>query len=134
MTNQEIVDYVMRTPGNTNPIILSQKLDELKNGYDAIINFSRTGECSFEKGDYSTLLKLSINNIMPKVLFKEHVEYSDYTTYNSFMAYCVNLEVKEDEVPSINIKALQDLYVRDITINSDNNISKTTHYLSTAPG
>jgi hypothetical protein len=39
MTNQEIVDYVMKTPGNTNPMILNQmiknsgakKLSDLEN-------------------------------------------------------------------------------------------------------
>lgn len=32
MTKQDIIDYIMETPGNTNPAILSQFLDEIGGG------------------------------------------------------------------------------------------------------
>lgn len=32
MTKQDIIDYIMETPGNTNPAILSQMIDEVSGG------------------------------------------------------------------------------------------------------
>ena len=32
MNNQDIIDYVMNTPHNTNPAILNQKLNKLAGG------------------------------------------------------------------------------------------------------
>lgn len=42
MTNQEIIDYVMKTPNNTNPVILNQMLEINKGsqnlGHDVLID------------------------------------------------------------------------------------------------
>lgn len=32
MTKQQIIDYVLETPHNTNPAILGQMIDEIENG------------------------------------------------------------------------------------------------------
>lgn len=60
MTNQEVIDYVMKTPNNTNPQILNQMLEANKGsqnlGFDMKIYDTYDGRMWYE-GDFSLTVK-----------------------------------------------------------------------------
>lgn len=63
MTKQDLMAYILETPGNTNPAILSQKIDEYANENSA----------SGEEGDDYLILRL---NLTDEVI--ENIIHADY--------------------------------------------------------
>ena len=53
MSKEQIIDYVMKTPQNTNKMVLNQMLEDYKNEYDLIFEM---GDSYFED-DFSNQLK-----------------------------------------------------------------------------
>ena len=70
MTNQEIIDYVMETPNNTNPAILNQMLETNKGsqslGFDMKIYDLYGGRMWYE-GDFSLVVK-KIEESFPTII------------------------------------------------------------------
>lgn len=95
-TKQEVVDYVMTTPYNTNPAILKQKLDELDE-YDLVINTYGWVQGEFQPSqDYEPIPAQKIEELFNKlhegkyvkVLYRSHwYSKDDYWKQTSFGCY-----------------------------------------------
>ena len=72
MTNQEIIDYVMESPNNTNPVILNQMLETNKGsqglGFDMKIYDLYDGRMWYE-GDFSLTVKKAEESFPTIVVF-----------------------------------------------------------------
>ena len=65
MTNQEIVDYVINTPNNTNPVILKQMLKDLAGSGNLELDttLSIAGKAADAKAVGDAIGKLSSGNV-----------------------------------------------------------------------
>ena len=113
MTNQEIIDYVIESPNNTNPAILNQMLDELNVSNVVIIEGSRSSDRTMTIGNETfllnydngedwypvrnsrlySILKSMIPLNMPRFYIKEEGSYGiTYTLYD------YEIRVSEDSI------------------------------------
>lgn len=114
MNSQEIIDYVMNTPNNTNPAILKQMIEASNGGsgggYDLVIK-CQGGEYSLVQGSYADTLAKMQAGIPPVVIYcYDHYEGGNRINFYYMPVEGVTKMFDRDDI-AVDLGNMQYLYV-----------------------